>query len=262
MAKSEYSQSKGVRMGQKRGRSLGISLLMFAFSYFGRSKLILVVHVEYVGNLVSVLRYQRQTNTPKEHHIELTHLLDAHLHSANGSSEQAWRVILGLEALLLLTNQASGFGDLQLIEIRLPSVSPKIALNIEVLVVDHWSLEEGQGHLDPRLVLCFGSSIGEDLNYLLADESGKHPCQLVQHMEGEDGVENLDNDNWESRTLTLVEKMGGFPVSTKGKPTKLHKRKHQIGSLYFDMKQKEMELSERRAKGFLTKAETQAKYGW
>ncbi|OUZ99201.1 Proline-rich protein PRCC [Macleaya cordata] len=52
------------------------------------------------------------------------------------------------------------------------------------------------------------------------------------------------------------------PVSSKGKPTKLHKRKHQIGSLYFDMKQKEMELSERRSKGFLTKAETQAKYGW
>ncbi|KAK2965813.1 hypothetical protein RJ640_025322 [Escallonia rubra] len=53
-----------------------------------------------------------------------------------------------------------------------------------------------------------------------------------------------------------------MPVSAKGKPTKLHKRKHQIGSLYFDMKQKEMELSERRSKGFLTKAETQAKYGW
>lgn len=52
------------------------------------------------------------------------------------------------------------------------------------------------------------------------------------------------------------------PVSTKGKPTKLHKRKHQIGSLFYDMKQKEMELAERRAKGFLTKAETQAKYGW
>ena len=28
------------------------------------------------------------------------------------------------------------------------------------------------------------------------------------------------------------------------------------------MRQKEMELQERRAKGFLTKAETQAKYGW
>ncbi|XP_038984735.1 flocculation protein FLO11 [Phoenix dactylifera] len=53
------------------------------------------------------------------------------------------------------------------------------------------------------------------------------------------------------------------PVSSvKGKPTKLHKRKHQIGSLYFDMKQKEMELAERRSKGLLTKAETQAKYGW
>ncbi|XP_058196677.1 uncharacterized protein LOC131312746 [Rhododendron vialii] len=52
------------------------------------------------------------------------------------------------------------------------------------------------------------------------------------------------------------------PVSTKGKPSKLMKRKHQISSLYFDMRQKEMELTERRAKGFLTKAETQAKYGW
>jgi len=50
--------------------------------------------------------------------------------------------------------------------------------------------------------------------------------------------------------------------SAKGKPSKLHKRKHQIGSLYFDMKSKEMELAERRSKGILTKAETQAKYGW
>ncbi|XP_027331978.1 flocculation protein FLO11 [Abrus precatorius] len=52
------------------------------------------------------------------------------------------------------------------------------------------------------------------------------------------------------------------PVSAKGKPSKLHKRKHQIGSLYFDMKQNETKLAERRAKGMLTKAETQAKYGW
>lgn len=50
--------------------------------------------------------------------------------------------------------------------------------------------------------------------------------------------------------------------SAKEKPTKLHKRKHQIGSLLYDMRQKEMELAERRAKGFLTKAETHAKYGW
>ncbi|CAA2946341.1 proline-rich protein PRCC [Olea europaea var. sylvestris] len=52
------------------------------------------------------------------------------------------------------------------------------------------------------------------------------------------------------------------PASTKGKPTKLHKRKHQIGSLLYDLRQKEMELAERRSKGFLTKAQTQAKYGW
>ncbi|XP_073291571.1 uncharacterized protein [Primulina huaijiensis] len=52
------------------------------------------------------------------------------------------------------------------------------------------------------------------------------------------------------------------PTSTKGKPSKLHKRKHQIGSLLFDMKQKEMELAERRSKGYATKAQTQAKYGW
>ncbi|XP_047308364.1 uncharacterized protein LOC124911878 [Impatiens glandulifera] len=51
-------------------------------------------------------------------------------------------------------------------------------------------------------------------------------------------------------------------VSTKGKPSKLHKRKHQISSLYFDMKQNETELSERRSRGFLTKAQTQGKYGW
>ncbi|KAI4381144.1 hypothetical protein MLD38_007252 [Melastoma candidum] len=52
------------------------------------------------------------------------------------------------------------------------------------------------------------------------------------------------------------------PTSTKGKPSKLHKRKHQIGSLFFDMKQKETELQERRARGLLTKSQTQGKYGW
>ncbi|CAN6452743.1 unnamed protein product [Victoria cruziana] len=52
------------------------------------------------------------------------------------------------------------------------------------------------------------------------------------------------------------------PVSSGLKPSKLHRRKHQIQSLYYDMKQKEMELAERRAKGLLTKAQTQAKYGW
>lgn len=53
------------------------------------------------------------------------------------------------------------------------------------------------------------------------------------------------------------------PISSnKDKPSKLHRRKHQIGSLYYDMKQKEMELLERRSRGTMTKSETQAKYGW
>ncbi|CAH9138693.1 unnamed protein product [Cuscuta epithymum] len=52
------------------------------------------------------------------------------------------------------------------------------------------------------------------------------------------------------------------PASTKGKPSKLLKRKHQISSLYFDMRQKESELAERRSRGMLTKAQTQGKYGW
>ncbi|CAH2051263.1 unnamed protein product [Thlaspi arvense] len=50
--------------------------------------------------------------------------------------------------------------------------------------------------------------------------------------------------------------------SAKGKVSKLHKRKHQITSLFMDMKHKETELAERRSRGLLTKAETQAKYGW
>lgn len=42
-----------------------------------------------------------------------------------------------------------------------------------------------------------------------------------------------------------VSKHHALTVSTKAKakPTKLHKRKHQIGSLYFDMKHKEMQLA-------------------
>lgn len=52
------------------------------------------------------------------------------------------------------------------------------------------------------------------------------------------------------------------PVSSKDKPSKVHRRKHQIGTLLQDSKAREMDLLDRRAKGNLTKAETQAKYGW
>ncbi|EFN56920.1 hypothetical protein CHLNCDRAFT_143436 [Chlorella variabilis] len=45
-------------------------------------------------------------------------------------------------------------------------------------------------------------------------------------------------------------------------PSKLAKRRHQIGSLYHYAKQKELEQLEVRAAGSKTKAETQKKYGW
>jgi proline-rich protein PRCC len=53
------------------------------------------------------------------------------------------------------------------------------------------------------------------------------------------------------------------PAATnKGKPSKLHQRKHKIGSLFYEMKQKKMGLVDWHAKGHLSKAETQAKYSW
>ncbi|PRW33970.1 proline-rich PRCC [Chlorella sorokiniana] len=45
-------------------------------------------------------------------------------------------------------------------------------------------------------------------------------------------------------------------------PTKLAKRRHQIGSLYHYAKQKELEQMEVRAQGSKSKAETKKKYGW
>lgn len=53
-----------------------------------------------------------------------------------------------------------------------------------------------------------------------------------------------------------------YQPSSKDKGSKIHRRKHQIGTLLQDSKAKEMDLLERRARGNLTKAETQAKYGW
>eukprot|EP00238_Polyblepharides_amylifera_P010105 CAMPEP_0196594082 /NCGR_PEP_ID=MMETSP1081-20130531/77323_1 /TAXON_ID=36882 /ORGANISM="Pyramimonas amylifera, Strain CCMP720" /LENGTH=353 /DNA_ID=CAMNT_0041918243 /DNA_START=214 /DNA_END=1272 /DNA_ORIENTATION=- len=46
------------------------------------------------------------------------------------------------------------------------------------------------------------------------------------------------------------------------KPDKQFRRKHQIGSLYYDAKVRELELLENRAKGMKSRSETQGKYGW
>ncbi|GAQ91514.1 hypothetical protein KFL_007980060 [Klebsormidium nitens] len=45
-------------------------------------------------------------------------------------------------------------------------------------------------------------------------------------------------------------------------PGKMERRKHQISSLYADMKKKEMEMVDSRATGMQTKAQTKGKYGW
>lgn len=46
------------------------------------------------------------------------------------------------------------------------------------------------------------------------------------------------------------------------KPDKLAKRKHQIGSLYYEAKAKELEMMESKSKGMKSKAQTHGKYGW
>eukprot|EP01027_Heterolobosea_sp_BB2_P017033 GEZU01024164.1.p1 GENE.GEZU01024164.1~~GEZU01024164.1.p1 ORF type:complete len:666 (+),score=156.76 GEZU01024164.1:301-2298(+) len=57
-------------------------------------------------------------------------------------------------------------------------------------------------------------------------------------------------------------KAGTVRTVDKGQPTRLHKRKHQINQLAFDVIQREAELTEARLAGNRTKAETWRKYGW
>ncbi|KAI4344471.1 hypothetical protein L6164_011694 [Bauhinia variegata] len=103
------------------------------------------------------------------------------------------------------------------------------------------------------------------INDIVARASGKRgrneiPSEIIE-VNQEELVKNRPRED-QVKLTGIAFGPAYQPVSAKGKPSKLHKRKHQISSLYYDMKQKEMELSERRAKGMLTKAETQAKYGW
>ncbi len=43
---------------------------------------------------------------------------------------------------------------------------------------------------------------------------------------------------------------------------KTAKRKHQIGTLFYNAKMKELEILEGKAAGFKAKAESKGKYGW
>lgn len=58
---------------------------------------------------------------------------------------------------------------------------------------------------------------------------------------------------WNART-------GKFQTNLK--PTKLHKRKHQINQLAHEAAAREFELAKKRAHGYKTRRETQLKYGW
>ncbi len=52
------------------------------------------------------------------------------------------------------------------------------------------------------------------------------------------------------------------PNTDKTTTGKMAKRKHQISTLYSQMKNQELESLGKGNAGFKTKAETQAKYGW
>lgn len=49
---------------------------------------------------------------------------------------------------------------------------------------------------------------------------------------------------------------------TGGSGSKLAKRKHQIGTLYHDMKMNELKTMASKSQGVKSKHETEAKYGW
>lgn len=52
-------------------------------------------------------------------------------------------------------------------------------------------------------------------------------------------------------------------VEAKGhEGSRMAKRKHQIGTLLFNAKMKELEILEGKATAMRHKSETQAKYGW
>ncbi len=73
-------------------------------------------------------------------------------------------------------------------------------------------------------------------------------------------VTNLQGYDPSSYDFTVDDR--GNPGSTKAEGTNLQRRKHQINTLAAQAKTMERELLENAGRGKLTKAQTQAKYGW
>ncbi|KAI3961660.1 hypothetical protein MKX01_021958 [Papaver californicum] len=128
--------------------------------------------------------------------------------------------------------------------------------------------ESGYGHYDGAatvtpmtMPVAPGPEIPDVFRNVGRGKRGRNEMPEIIEVKQDDLTKNRPRED-QAKTTGIAFGPAYQTVSSKGKPSKLHKRKHQIGALYFDMKQNEMALSERRSKGFLTKAETQAKYGW
>ncbi len=74
----------------------------------------------------------------------------------------------------------------------------------------------------------------------------------VTNLQGYD-TSNFDITSFDSRQN---------PGATKAEGTKLQRRKHQINTLAAQANAMERELLDNAGRGKLTKAQTQAKYGW
>lgn len=128
--------------------------------------------------------------------------------------------------------------------------------------------ESSYGHYDEAATMAPmpmpvapGPEIPDVFRNMGRGKRGRNEMPEIIEVKQDDLTKNRPRED-QTKTTGIAFGPAYQTVSSKGKPSKLHKRKHQIGALYFDMKQNEMALSERRSKGFLTKAETQAKYGW
>eukprot|EP00850_Spirogloea_muscicola_P001010 SM000004S14880 [mRNA] locus=s4:74937:76401:+ [translate_table: standard] len=135
--------------------------------------------------------------------------------------------------------------------------------------------DELQAHYPPDMYVQYhGGAVGQaqafDLGPSLSDPLQQAMAQ--EKRKGKDGPTHIVEVKQAELTKVTPRQELQAPAygptyqsiatSTKDKPSKLHRRKHQITSLYFDMRQKEMEVAEQRARGHMTKAQTHAKYGW
>eukprot|EP00850_Spirogloea_muscicola_P002948 SM000011S19126 [mRNA] locus=s11:1037940:1039410:+ [translate_table: standard] len=134
---------------------------------------------------------------------------------------------------------------------------------------------EPQAHYPPEVYAQYhGGAVGQAQDFDLGP-SPSDPLQQAMAQEkrkGKDGPAHIVEVKQAELTKVTPRQELQAPAygptyqsiatSAKDKPSKLHRRKHQITSLYFDMRQKEMEVAEQRARGHMTKAQTHAKYGW